>query len=315
MKSQLGSWSGLLAAAVVLLGMACSGGSDSDDGRLRVVATTTQIGDFAANVGGDLISLTVLLKPNQDAHDFDPSPSQIRALERANVVLRNGIGLDSFVSKALGSSSARVVIVSEGITLREAADADSDDADASFEAAGRDPHVWFSVANARAMVRNVRAALATADPPNAAAYEANEARYMTALTELDARIRQQVQGLRPECRKLVTNHDTLGYYAEAYGLTVVGSVIPGGSTGAQPSASDIADIVRKIKEQRVPAIFAETSLNPALIRQVGREAGVKVVDDLYGDSLGTKGSDGATYIKMMDANTAKIVGALRDCAR
>jgi manganese/iron transport system substrate-binding protein len=163
------------------------------------------------------------------------------------------------------------------------------------------------------MVAAIRDALAAADPENAPLYRDRADRYLTSLSQLDAAIRQEVASVPESCRKLVTNHDTLGYYAAAYGFTIVGSVIPSVDSEAQPSASDVAEIVRTIREQRVPAIFAETSINPALINQVGREAGVRVVSDLYGDSLGSKGSDGETYIKMMETNTKKIVGALRSC--
>src|SRR3972149_811460 len=241
-----------------ILAFACGG--DGGDSRLRVVATTTQIGDFARQVGGERIALTVLLKPNQDAHDFEPQPSQVRALERADLVLRNGIGLDAFVEKALKSSDADVVVVTQGVSLR------------------------------------------AAPPPSVAPRGGRGG-------EIEAR----VASLPPACRKLVTNHDVLGYYADAYGFEIVGAVIPSVSTEARASAADVADIVRKIRAERVLAIFAEASANPDLIRQVGREAGVKVVDDLYGDSLGPAGSDGATYVEMMRSNTRKIVEALRDC--
>jgi ABC-type Zn uptake system ZnuABC Zn-binding protein ZnuA len=301
--------------------VACGGAADQSDDRLTVVATTTQIGDFARNVGGDRIDLTVLLRPNQDAHDFEPAPSQLRALERADLVLRNGIGLDAFVMDAVAGSSARVVVVTSGISARvvgaggHAKEDEQDEADqeSEEEAQGRDPHVWLSVDHARTMVAAIRDALAAADPENAPLYRDRADRYLTSLSQLDAAIRQEVASVPESCRKLVTNHDTLGYYAAAYGFTIVGSVIPSVDSEARPSASDVADIVRTILEQRVPAIFAETSINPALINQVGREAGVRVVSDLYGDSLGSKGSDGETYIKMMETNTKKIVGALRSC--
>jgi ABC-type Zn uptake system ZnuABC Zn-binding protein ZnuA len=295
-----------------LLVLACSG-EEGDEGRLEVVATTTQIGDFARNVGGDRIALTVLLSPNEDAHDFAPTPSQLRRIAEAGLVLRNGLGLDTFVEKALEGSGARVVIVSDGLSLREEDGAHADGNEEAAEAAGRDPHVWFSVANAKRMVSNVRDALVRADAVNAAAYEAAAAAYVSELDALDARIRDEVATVPSACRKLVTNHDVLGYYAEAYGFTVVGSVIAGSSSEARPSTGDVAEIVRRIRAENVPAVFAETSVNPALIRQVGREAGVKVVDDLYADSLGPKDSDGATYIAMMETNTRKIVEALRDC--
>lgn len=302
-----------------LVALACSSG-DNDSGKLDVVATTTQIGDFAREIGGDRIDLTVLLKPGQDAHDFSPSPSQVRRLSDADLILRNGIGLDYFVVKAVRDQS-KVTVVTQGITLRtggeagEHADEDEHEEDegAAAEASQGDPHVWFDARNAARMATNIAGALSEADPGNAAFYNENALRYGTELTRLDTDLRAQVQGLPQSCRKLVTNHDALGYFADAYGFTVVGSVIPNLSTEAQPSASDLARLVQLIKEQRVPAIFAESSVNPALAQQVGREAGVKVVTDLYADALGPKGSDGATYIGMMRADANKIVEALKGC--
>jgi ABC-type Zn uptake system ZnuABC Zn-binding protein ZnuA len=309
-----------LPLLVLLLASACSNSSSESSGQLRVVATTTQIGDFARNVGGDRISLNVLLRPNQDAHDFEPEPSQIRALSNANLVLLNGVGLDQFVDRALGNSRATVVTVSDGIRIREDHDDEDDDHDDEeahdddHDHDGEDPHVWFSVVNARKMVENVRDAFIDADPDNASFYRDNASAYLQRLGQLDDSIKQQIATIPASCRKLVTNHHVLGYYADAYGFEVVGAVIPSSSSDAQPSAANVADIVRKIREQRVPAVFAEASANPALINQVGREAGVKVVTDLYGDSLGAPNSDGATYIDMMQSNTKKIVAALKDCA-
>jgi ABC-type Zn uptake system ZnuABC Zn-binding protein ZnuA len=306
----------LAVAVVLLLALAC-GSEEGDDGKLRVVATTTQLGDFARHVGGEHISLTVLLKPNQDAHDFAPEPSQVRALNSADVILRNGVGLDTFVNKAISGGRGKVALASEGVALRrpDAEDAEKDDEDPESvaEAAGYDPHVWFSAANARRMVENVRTAFVTADPANASSYEANARAYLSSLDQLDAEIRARVGELPAGCRKLVTNHDVFGYFAEAYGFQVVGSVIPGTTTEAQASARDVAAIVSLIRQQSVPAIFAESSANASLVRQVAREAGVKVVDDLYGDSLGPKGSDGESYVGMMETNTRRIVEALKGC--
>jgi ABC-type Zn uptake system ZnuABC Zn-binding protein ZnuA len=314
MQSQLASLCTVLFAFALL---ACGGPEPGEDGRLRVVATTTQIGDFAANVGGDRVALTTLLKPNQDAHDFEPSPSQIRALNESALILRNGLGLDAFVEEVAATNKDAITVITADIELREGAGEDhvgrEDDRAAAAEAAGHDPHVWFSVANAKEMVVAIREAFIKVDAANAETYRRNAERYLSELDALDTAIRQLAAEVPSACRKLVTNHDTLGYYADAYGFTVVGSVIPGTSTEARPSASDVADIVRTIRNEGVPAIFAEASVNPDLIRQVGREAGVEVIDDLYGDSLGVEGSDGGAYISMMQSNTRKIVEALKNC--
>ena len=317
MEYQLSRSVALLSALIAVLALACGSSGGDEGGSLRVTATTTQIGDFARQVGGDRIALTVLLKPNQDAHDFEPEPSQIRAIAEADLVLRNGIGLDTFVSRALGNSKAEAVIVTSAVELHaghtHGDDAGSEEAAAGDEAAGHDPHVWLSVANAKLMVAAIRDAFARADSANASFYSENASRYLSELDRLDGQIRSAVASLPAACRKLVTNHDVLGYYADAYGFTIAGSVIPGLASDAQPSAADVADVVRKIKAEQVPAIFTETSVNPALVRQVARESGVKVVDDLYGDSLGPRGSEADTYVRMMEANTRKIVGALQGC--
>jgi ABC-type Zn uptake system ZnuABC Zn-binding protein ZnuA len=163
------------------------------------------------------------------------------------------------------------------------------------------------------MVENIRDALSAADAVNASTYAANATRYLGELQALDASLKQQVAQVPQACRKLITNHDVLGYFAAAYGFEIIGSVIPSTSSQASASAADVAGIVRQIEAEGVPAIFAETSINPDLIRQVGREAGVDVVDDLYGDSLGPSNSDGSTYVKMMQSNTRKIVDALKGC--
>ncbi len=296
MKYQIAS---LLTLGIVL-GAACSG--SEDDGRIAVVATTTQIGDFARNVGGDRIALSVLLEPNQDAHNFAPRPSQIRRLAAADLVLTNGLGLDAFVDKAVGGGDS-VVVLTAGIALR-----DGSDGEESF-----DPHVWLDVANAKRMVASLRDALVTADAANAAGYRERAAAYLTRLEALDAEVRSEIETIPAACRKIVTNHDVFGYYAAAYGLTVVGSIIPSTSSEARASAADVAAIADRIRAEMVLAIFAETSINPSLVRQVGHEADVAVIDDLYGDSLGPAGSEGETYVAMMAANTAKIAAALRDC--
>ena len=294
----------LVLPIAVLLLAACSGSGGGSSGKLDVVATTTQIGDMAANIGGDRISLNVMLKPNQDAHDFEPQPSQIRALSQADVVLRHGLGLDGYVDKAVSGTKAEVATVTDGITTLEGVGA---------EAGHPDPHVWFSVANGKQMAMDIRDALVKADPAGASYYTDNATKYLHQLDDLDAQVKAMVAEVPEACRKLVTNHDFLGYFASAYGFELIGSVIPSTSTEAAASAKDVADTVQAIKAQHVPAIFAEASVNPDLIQQVRREANVKVVSDLYSDSLGTKDSDGGTYIKMMLADTQKITGALKDC--
>jgi ABC-type Zn uptake system ZnuABC Zn-binding protein ZnuA len=299
-------WAVLLAAGLAALLVAgCSGsggagdgdGGDGGGGGLRVVATTTQVADLAANVGGDRVQVTSLLKPGIDAHDYEPSPADIDAIARADLVVQNGVGLEEWLGDTIESSGfdGPVVDASQGVRLRQV------DGEA-------DPHIWQDPRNAQRMAANIERGLAGAEPADAAAFEANLAAYTKKLQALDAEVERQIDSLAN--KKVVTNHDAFGYYLDRYGLELVGSVIPSFDSSAELSGRDIRDLVARIKATGVKAIFSETSLPPRAAETIGREAGVKVVvgtDALYGDALGPAGSDGDTYVKMIRHNTATIV--------
>jgi ABC-type Zn uptake system ZnuABC Zn-binding protein ZnuA len=292
----------LAAGLAVLLVAGCSGSGGAGDGDgggggLRVVATTTQVADLAANVGGDRVQVTSLLKPGIDAHDYEPSPADIDAIARADLVVQNGVGLEEWLGDTIKSSgfTGPVVDASQGVRLRQAE-------------GGADPHIWQDPGNAQRMAANIERGLAAAEPADATAFAANLAAYTKELEALDAEVERQIDSLAN--KKVVTNHDAFGYYLDRYGLELVGSVIPSFDTSAELSGRDIRDLVAKIKATGVKAIFSETSLPPRAAETIGREAGVKVVvgeDALYGDALGPAGSDGDTYLKMIRHNTATIV--------
>jgi ABC-type Zn uptake system ZnuABC Zn-binding protein ZnuA len=292
-------------AALVVAGCSASGGGAGGDrtgggGRLRVVATTTQVADLAANVGGDRVQVTSLLKPGIDPHDYEPSPADIDAIAHADLVLENGVGLEAWLGDTIDSSGfdGPVADTSQGVRLRMVGGA-------------ADPHIWQNPRNAERMAANIERGLAAADPSAATTFQANLAAYTRQLQALDSEIQRQIDSLAN--KKLVTNHDAFGYYIDRYRLQLVGSVIPSFDTSAELSGRDIRDLVAKIKATRVKAIFSETSLPPRTAETIGREAGVKVVtgeDALYGDTLGPRGSDGDTYIKMIRHNTRTIVSNL-----
>jgi ABC-type Zn uptake system ZnuABC Zn-binding protein ZnuA len=292
----------LVALCLIAL-VGCSGAGDAgggEGGALRVVATTTQVADFARNVGGDQVQVTSLLKPGIDAHDYEPSPADLEALARADVVIQNGVGLEDWLTDTIDSSGfdGPVIDASQGVRLRQV----------GGEA---DPHIWQDPRNAAQMAANIERGLAAAEPAAAAALAANLAAYTKELQALDAEVERQIDSLAN--KKVVTNHDAFGYYLDRYGLELVGSVIPSFDSSAELSGRDLRDLVAKVKATRVKAIFSETTLPPKAAETIGREAGVKVVvgtDALYGDALGPPGSDGDTYLKMIRHNTATIVGNL-----
>lgn len=291
-----------LGLGLVLAAGGCSSSSGgAATGKLRVVATTTQTADFASVVGGGLVAVYDMVKPNVDPHDFEPSPKDLEEVRRAAVVVKNGLGLDHWLDDVVGSAGGKgaVVDASAGVPVRRVG-------------GGDDPHVWQSVPNAIRMVTNIEEALARADPSHEAEYRKNRDAYAVTLNSLDQEIQSQISTLAN--KKLVTNHDAFGYYVERYGLEFIGSIIPSFDTSAELSAKDVNDLVAKIKATGVKAVFSESSLPPKTAQAIGREAGVKVVageDSLYGDSLGPKGSDGATYVDMMRHNTREIVVNLR----
>jgi ABC-type Zn uptake system ZnuABC Zn-binding protein ZnuA len=297
----------LAAALATVLAAGCAGsptagGSAGDGGgrTLAVVATTTQVADFARVVGGDRVRVTSLIKPNVDAHDFEPSPADLDAIARADVVLKNGVGLEAWLDDTIKSSgfAGPVVDTSKGVPLRQGE-------------GGPDPHIWQNPRNAQRMAANIERALAQAAPDDAARFQANLAAYDRELADLDAEVARQIDSLAN--KKLVTNHDAFGYYTDRYGLELVGSIIPSFDTSAELSGRDVRDLVAKIRATKVKAVFTEASLPPKTAETIAAEAGVKVVagdQALYGDSLGPPGSDGDTYVKSIRHNTATIVSNL-----
>lgn len=264
--------------------------------RLQVIATYSILGDILQNVGGDRIALRTLVGPNGDTHTFQPSPADSAALADSALIFENGLGFEPWgddLYAASGSSAPRVV-VTEGLELNKF-----------------DPHVWHSVTNVIQMTENIRAALIKADAANAVSYTQNADAYLTQLQALDAWIFKQVQTLPEARRKLVTTHDTFGYFAERYGFEIIGTALASASTeSADPSATEIAALVEKIKAAGVPALFAENISNPKLMAQIADEAGVALAPSLYTDALGVPGSAGDTYLRLMRYNVTTIVTAL-----
>ncbi len=293
-----------LPHSVVIVGavVAALGPASAAD-QLRAVATTAQVAALAAAVAGDLVQLRGIIPPGVDPHEFEPTAGDLVAIEHAALVLRHGIGLDEWLDRTLSAGKrAAVVTVTRGVRLR------------TGEGNGKrvdDPHVWHDPANAKTMVDNIAAALGRADPAHRAAYAANAAAYRKRLDAVSRQVRAIIDEIPAGSRKLVTNHDALGYFARAFGLEIVGTVIPSLSTQAEPSAGETARLLRTIRREKVKAIFAESSVNPKLAESLARDAGVTVVTGLYGDSLGPAGSGADTVEGMWLANARKIADALK----
>ena len=290
-------------AFVAVLTVACGGGDDSGSGSgIKVVATTTQIGALARAVAGDSVELSTLLQAGASAHDYEPDPSALKKISAARLVLKNGIGLDDWLDKSIKSAGGAksVVLVTKGIVTSKSEAGDEDD-----------PHVWHDPKNVKIMVDNIVEAFSAADPTNAATFKANGAAYNLKLEAADKEARSLIESIPAANRKMVTNHDAFGYFLRAYGLTFVGAVIPSTSSEAQPSAKDLAALQELIKREGVKAIFAEEEIDPKVAREISKDTGVKIVDNLYADSLGKPGSGADTVDGMIVSNAKKIAEALR----
>ncbi len=272
---------------------------------LPVVATFSILGEVVVQVGGDAIKVDTLVGPNSDAHTFEPSPKDSILLTKAQLIFEIGRTFETWLDKLyeVSESQAARVVVSQGLILLSAGTDDDHDVD---------PHIWHDVQNVIHITQRVRDALIQVAPAQANRYRANAARYIEALQVLDAWVVDQVQSLPASHRKLVTAHDTLGYFAKRYGFTIVGTALEGFSTeAAEPSAGAVAALVNRIAAEGVPAIFAENMHNAKLIQRIARETGVLLPPPLYTDALGPPGSAGAPFIKMMRYNVTTIVNALQ----
>ncbi len=279
----------------------------------NVVATFSILGDWAQRVAGDVLTVTTIVPAGGDTHTFDPAPDQVRAIADADVIIEIGPGFETWLEGMIASSGtdATRVVVSDGVEVLELDEEDAHVHDDGHDHSDDDPHIWGDVQNAIKAVQQIATALSEADPANAATYQANADAYIEELTALDEEIRTETSTIPADQRKLVTTHDTLGYYARAYDFDIVGTALGSISTeGGDPSARDIAQLVNDIKATGVPAIFADNVSNNSLMESIAAEAGVELAPPLYTDALGQPGSDGATYIDMMKTNTQVIVDAL-----
>jgi zinc/manganese transport system substrate-binding protein/manganese/iron transport system substrate-binding protein len=299
LRARLGA--GFAAAVVAVLAVACGGpgSSTADPGALRVVATTTVLADLVANVGGSRISVTSLVPKGGEVHTFDPSPGDVADLSDADLVVMNGLGLDDWlVDLVEGSgSTAEVLRLGEDLPGVEYID----------EGGAVNPHLWLDISFARRYVDRIAETLADVDPDGADDHRAAAAAYAAELDALDAAIRERMDAIPAENRRIVSFHEAFPYFARAYGLEVVGVVVD--APGQDPSAGEIAALVEAIRSSGARAVFGEAQFSDKLARAIAEEAGVPVETRLYNDSLGDAPAD--DYVGMMEWNAERIEAALR----
>lgn len=308
LNKQLGitqSW--ILLAGVclslIITGCKVNNADGGDNDRLEVVSTSTIIADLTQRIGGEEIEHQGILQPGADPHVYEPTPKDSVALEKADLILYNGFNLEPGLIKLINSTGLKADKYAVGEVVKPL----------DFEYKGQkepDPHVWGDAANAIAMTTAIRDRLIELSPEDKVTFVVNADRLIKELKQVDSWITEQIQTIPENKRKLVTTHDAFQYYTNAYDLEMAGTLI-GISTEEQPSAQTVKNLANDIKKRQIPAIFAETTINPQLIRTVAEEAGVKLApQQLYSDSIGAPGSEGDSYVKMLVANTKSIVESL-----
>ncbi len=303
-KRQVHAWAWVIGGLFCGLSLVGCTGSQAPEpsGKPKVVATSTILQDWTAEVAGDEIELVGILQPGADPHVYEPVPADNLRIEQADLIFYNGYNLEPGLIKLIESTQkSKVFAVGEVVTPLD------------YDYQGKpepDPHVWGDAKNAIKMVNAIRDQLIELSPEDKAEFTQNAAEFTQELAAVDQWIFQQMQTIPPQQRQLVTTHDAFQYYAKAYGLTVAGTLI-GMSTEEQPSAQTVKRLSDDIQKAKVPAIFAETTINPALIKTVAAEAKVKLAEqELYSDSIGAPGTEADTYLKMLQVNTRTIVEAL-----
>ncbi|MCX5517226.1 metal ABC transporter substrate-binding protein [Kaistia defluvii] len=329
MKSSL--W--LIAAALALSTALPAQAAD----KLKVVATFSVLGDLASEIGGDHVEVRTLVGPNGDAHTFEPSPADAKAMGGAAVLVENGLGLEGWLGRLINVSGFKgeKVIATAGVKpiawtgAEEEEGHDHDKPEAEAEAGhdhdghdhaaheghshSVDPHAWQNPLNGVLYVQNIVAGFSAADPENAAEYKAKGEELATALKAIDAKFKAEFARVPAERRKIVTSHDAFGYFADAYGIQFVAP--EGVSTESEASAADVAKIIRQIKAEKITALFAENITDPRLLNQIARETGVKIGGELFSDALSPPDGPAPTYLKMFENNGAKLLAAMNAPAK
>lgn len=292
---------------------ACGSAPQSGSNAGSVLTSTTFLADIAQNVAGDRLTVSSLLPTGADPHSYQPTPQDAAKIAESKLLIVNGVEYEHFIESLLENAGGErnVVTASDGIEPREGEEhAEEEEAGEGDEHEAGDPHMWLDPNNVTLYVENIREGLVHFDPDGADVYQTNADAYVAELQALDAWIVEQVEKIPQEKRLLVTNHEALGYFADRYGFTVIGTVIESFSSSASPSAGQMADLIEQIKASGAPAIFLDASDSDALAKQIADETGVRVVTDLHLESL-TDGPPAATYIDMMKHNVTLIVEALK----
>ena len=291
--------------AVIMLAASTDLWANNIAAKLPVVASFSILGDLVATIGGDRVSVSTLVGPDADAHIFEPTPNDAKMLMRAKLVVVNGLDFEGWLDRLINAAAYKgeIVVATKGIKPRQMVDQDHP---VKLQA---DPHAWQDPANVITYVGNIAAALSKIDREGAALYQRNAAQYLQSLKELDAWANRHFAKFPPAKRKVVTSHDAFEYFGARYGIRFF--ALQGLSTESEPSAKEMASLIRQIRLERTKAVYVENMTNPKLLEQLSREAGVSLGPKLYSDALSGAQGQAPTYLKMVRYNVEQLMLGLQ----
>ncbi len=272
--------------------------------KIPVTTSFSILGDLVSVVGGDRVSVTTLVGPDQDAHEFEPKPADAKSIVQGKLFVVNGLGFEHWAQKLAKSASYKgaTVVASKGVKARTMTSEDG-------KSVETDPHAWQNPENVVLYVRNIAEALGKVDPENAATFKANSEAYVKELQTLDAWAKEQFAALPKEKRKVITSHDAFGYFGAHYGVAFLAP--QGISTDAEPSAKHVAQLIKQMQREKIKAIFLENMSNSKLLEQLSKDAGATVGASLYADALSAPGQPGASYLQMARYNVTALVAGMQ----
>jgi zinc/manganese transport system substrate-binding protein len=292
-----------LTAGVVLL--ALSAPAHAQD-KVKVVASFSILADLVKNVGGERVEVDTLVGANGNAHVFSPSPADARKLADAKVVFVNGLGFEGWLDRLVRASGSKapIVVASKGVKPRER----HGDQGHGHDHGRADPHAWQSVANVKIYVANIRDALTVADPAGTAVYNANAGAYLGKLEALEQELKAAIAKIPADRRRVITSHDSFGYFQAAYGIEFIAP--QGVSTETEASARDVAAIIKLIRAKKIAGVFLENVTDPRLLKQIAAETGAKLGGTLYSDALTGEQGDAPSYLDLIRHNLRELAAAL-----
>ena len=276
--------------------------------KVPVTASFSILADLVRVVGGDRVSVKSLVGPDEDAHVFEPRPSDVKTIVGSKLVVTNGLGFEPWAAKLIKSAGFKgeVVVAAPGVKPLKMKGAKSD---AGHSHGENDPHAWQNPNHVMIYARNIAAALGKVDPAGSSIYQANAESYVKELQQLDGWSKEQISSIARPKRKVITSHDAFGYFAMQYDITFLAP--QGASTSTEPSARQVAQLIQQIQREKIRAVFVENMSNPKLIAQLSKDAGVTVGPSLHADALSAADKPASTYLGMMRHNVTLLVAGMK----